>query len=288
MAEPGANAPVIIKRKKVIAGDGHHGGAWKVAYADFVTAMMAFFMLMWLLNATTEKQRKGIADYFNPTIPVNRISGGGEGMFGGTSVFSEEALPQNGTGGSNRNPSTERQSRGATGVDISRLPEEAALGAVKEALDALLEGQSGESAVADPRLEHIVTRVTDEGLVVEIFDLPGAPLFKGDSDRPTLLLRQLVSMISGVFRAAANPIAIRGHTRAWPVVLRENPGWDLSTARAHRARLLLEANGTKAERIHRVAGASDRRPAASDPMALRNNRLEIILLRKVPGDGEGE
>ena len=143
MAEPGANAPVIIKRRKVVAGDGHHGGAWKVAYADFVTAMMAFFMLMWLLNATTEKQRKGIADYFNPTIPVNRISGGGEGMFGGTSVFSEEALPQNGTGGSNRNPSTERQSRGSTGVDTSRLPEEAALGDAKEALDALLEGRSG-------------------------------------------------------------------------------------------------------------------------------------------------
>ena len=95
-----SNAPIIIKKKKVIAGDGHHGGAWKVAYADFVTAMMAFFLLMWLLNATTEKQRKGIADYFNPTIPVNRISGGGEGAFGGDSVFTEETLAQNGTGAS--------------------------------------------------------------------------------------------------------------------------------------------------------------------------------------------
>ncbi len=73
-----SNAPIIIKRKKVVGGDGHHGGAWKVAYADFVTAMMAFFMLMWLLNATTEQQRKGIADYFSPTLPINRISGGGE------------------------------------------------------------------------------------------------------------------------------------------------------------------------------------------------------------------
>ena len=76
-----SNAPIIIKRKKVIAGDGHHGGAWKVAYADFVTAMMAFFMLMWLLNATTEQQRKGIADYFSPTIPINRVSGGGSPMW---------------------------------------------------------------------------------------------------------------------------------------------------------------------------------------------------------------
>ncbi|MEY4871299.1 MAG: hypothetical protein RLZZ563_629, partial [Pseudomonadota bacterium] len=98
MAGPGNAAPVIIKRKKVIAGGGHHGGAWKVAYADFVTAMMAFFMLMWLLNATTEKQRKGLADYFSPTIPVNRISGGGDGSFGGDSVLSEQTMAQNGTG----------------------------------------------------------------------------------------------------------------------------------------------------------------------------------------------
>jgi len=93
-----SNAPIIIKRKKVVGGGGHHGGAWKVAYADFVTAMMAFFLLMWLLNATTEQQRKGLADYFSPTIPVNRISGGGEGLFGGTSLMSDDTMVQDGTG----------------------------------------------------------------------------------------------------------------------------------------------------------------------------------------------
>ena len=106
-------APVIIKRKKVIAGEGHHGGAWKVAYADFVTAMMAFFMLMWLLNATTEKQRKGLADYFSPTVAANRISGGGDGSFGGTTVFSEEMLAQTGTGATSLRPTESRQSRGS-------------------------------------------------------------------------------------------------------------------------------------------------------------------------------
>ena len=92
MAGQGNAAPVIIKRKKIVQGGGHHGGAWKVAYADFVTAMMAFFLLMWLLNATTEKQRKGIADYFNPTIPVNRVSGGGDGAFGGDSTAVAAAI----------------------------------------------------------------------------------------------------------------------------------------------------------------------------------------------------
>src|SRR6056297_1713975 len=91
-------APIIIKRKKVTAGDGHHGGAWKVAYADFVTAMMAFFLLMWLLNATTEKQRKGLADHFNPSVPIARTSGGGD------SVLSEETLSQMGVGATSQQP----------------------------------------------------------------------------------------------------------------------------------------------------------------------------------------
>src|SRR6056297_3996345 len=95
-----SNAPVIIKRKKVIVAGGHHGGAWKVAYADFVTAMMAFFLLMWLLGATNEKQRKGIADYFNPTIPIMKASGGSDGAFGGDSIFSQNSLASQGTGAS--------------------------------------------------------------------------------------------------------------------------------------------------------------------------------------------
>ena len=91
-------APIIIKKKKKSGGDGHHGGAWKVAYADFVTAMMAFFLLMWLLNATTEEQRKGIADYFNPTIPISRISGGGSDGLNGSSIFTESTYAKMGTG----------------------------------------------------------------------------------------------------------------------------------------------------------------------------------------------
>ena len=109
-------APVIIKRKKIVSGGGHHGGAWKVAYADFVTAMMAFFLLMWLLGATTEKQRKGIADYFSPTVPVNRVSGGGSGAFGGDTVFSEQSLAQSGTGASSLHSTESHQARGDLGV----------------------------------------------------------------------------------------------------------------------------------------------------------------------------
>ena len=93
MANDQTMAPVIIKRKKLIAADGHLGGAWKVAYVDFVTAMMAFFMLMWLLNATTEQQKKGIADYFSPTLAINRSSGGEDSSFVGDTVKLECELP---------------------------------------------------------------------------------------------------------------------------------------------------------------------------------------------------
>src|SRR5210317_187205 len=162
--------PIIIKRKKVIVSGGHHGGAWKVAYADFVTAMMAFFMLMWLLNATTEKQRKGIADYFSPTIPINRVSGGGDGSFGGDSIFSEETLPQNGLGATSQHATRKQAASGETGSNSQGGERERdASDEALEALAAELMGRGGESTVMENALEHIVTRITDEGLVIELF-----------------------------------------------------------------------------------------------------------------------
>lgn len=266
------NAPVIIKRKKIIAGDGHHGGAWKVAYADFVTAMMAFFLLMWLLNATTEKQRKGIADYFNPTIPVNRISGGGDGSFGGDSVFTEETLSQNGTGASSENRA---QNQAKDDVDGEADQEAQGFSDVQE----LLTAYSGESMAADEAMRHIVTKVTDEGLIIEMFDLDGEPLFDALTAEPEPVTEILIDILSEVIRIVRNEIAVSGHVRAQPLVVADNPVWDLSTRRADQVRLLLEAAGTPAKRVQRVTGYADRQLAVANPMAVRNNRIEIILLR---------
>jgi len=274
MARQGNAAPVIIKRKKVSVDGGHHGGAWKVAYADFVTAMMAFFLLMWLLNATTEKQRKGIADYFNPTVPVNRVSGGGDGAFGGTSLFSEEVLAQSGTGASAMRPTDERQAMGVTGEDDAATEQKAL-----EGLDATLNAVGGESMTMERLLRHVVTRLTDEGLVVEVFDLPDSRLFEGGTAEPRPVLRDLAEVISGVFALAENRVAVQGFVKSYPIMLIDNPVWDLSAQRAQAARGLLEATGTPPERVHRIAGFADRKPAVTDPMADRNNRLEFVLLR---------
>jgi chemotaxis protein MotB len=263
-------APVIIKRKKIIAG-GHHGGAWKVAYADFVTAMMAFFMLMWLLNATTEKQRKGLADYFEPTVAISRVSGGSDHVFGGDSMFSEDVMPKMGKGATNLRATESDRAKGAASLDAAQIAE---LQKVEEALF----GIGGQSAIEAAALKHVVTRVTDEGLVIELFDLPDAFLFEGRTDTPTELLRVLSRMLSNVFTMVINPVAIEGHVAARPVVFLENPVWELSTSRAERMRLMLVADGMKSERMARVTGKADRNPVVPNPLSTRNNRLEVILL----------
>lgn len=275
-----AKAPVIIiKRKKVVAAAGHHGGAWKVAYADFVTAMMAFFMMMWLLNATTETQRKGIADYFSPTIPIMRISGGGGGSFGGDSMFTEDTLAQNGTGASMSKPTSQDAAKGSSGVDRDgkeKAAEEAMLTEMEEALSA----KSGESMVSDGVLRHIITRVSDEGLIVELFDTDSEPLFDEVSGEPSDLLMGLLKTISKVFNVVPNGVAVNGYTRSYPVIVADNPTWSLSSSRAHAVRQSLEKIGIPAERLQRVSGFADRIPKTSNTMAARNNRIEVILLRK--------
>jgi len=264
------NAPIIIKRKKVVAGGGHHGGAWKVAYADFVTAMMAFFLLMWLLNATTEQQRKGIADYFSPTIPVSRISGGGEGMFGGTNIFTDDTLVQDGTGQSGGVPTI--------GEDAGALERAAEIAALQEVESTLL-GIGGESLIQQEALRHVITRLTDEGLIIEIFARENAPLFVDEGTEPTLILIELTTMFARVFGLVTNPVAVDGHTRTLPLVVAERPVWDISSGRAETVRRLLEAGDLDPLRIARMTGHADRDLARESSVSVRNNRIEITLLR---------
>lgn len=268
--------PIIIKRKKVVKGGGHHGGAWKVAYADFVTAMMAFFMLMWLLNATTEQQKAGLADYFTPTIPIVQTSGGGNGAFGGDSVFSEQTLTQSGTGASVSHVAKEDKASGATSEDFKAQNE------VFESLNELLLGQGGESEVMENLLEHIVTRITDEGLVIEIFSRDNIQIFEGDTATPTPLLLDLATLISEISKTVTNDIAIGAHVRSRPVILVDNPVWNLSQDRATQMRLLMKDRTILPNRIQRVTGHADRENVVRDPMSLRNDRIEIVLLRGDP------
>ncbi len=277
MAANGNGAPVIIKRKKVVAGGGHHGGAWKVAYADFVTAMMAFFMLMWLLNATTEKQRKGLADYFSPTIAISRSSSGGDADLRGSSVFAEDTLPQDGTGATAARPAERDAANGAQAPAedaAARAAETRVLEQTRAVLlEKLVEAEDGNSL-----LQHVGMDIDDTGLVIELFDLPGAPLFVADgSESPQL--RQIAALLAELAGLVVNPVAIEAHTAAYPVVMATDPSWDVSGARAARMRGLMTGAGLAPDRVQRTVSHADRRPAHDNPMSTRNNRIEVVFLR---------
>lgn len=262
--------PLIIKRKRVVKGDGHHGGAWKVAYADFVTAMMAFFLLMWLLNATTEEQRHGIADYFNPSIPISRISGGGSDALSGSTIFSEETYAKMGTGASRRAPGD---------GSARRQPEKISTdtGEITAQLETL---KAGLTENGQQISEHMLIKMSPEGIVVEITDSDKVPLFPVGRSDPSLLLADLLKQVAGSFGGFENGIKIVGHTdnRTYRnAAIYDN--WNLSADRANTARRLLIRSGLSPSRIVEVSGKADSEPLIEDdPSAAQNRRISITIL----------
>lgn len=271
--------PIIIRRKKVYKADGHHGGAWKVAYADFVTAMMAFFLLMWLLNATTEEQRKGLADYFNPTIPMSRISGGGSDALNGSSIFTEETLARSGTGASHErtvespavNGSFEEAKEEGSGAS------EAEKQAIAENLQSLKESLDDQSQKLS---EHLLIKMSPEGIVLELVDSDSTPLFPVGRSEPSDLLIELLQVVADSFDTFENDIKIVGHTdnrRYRNDAIYDN--WNLSADRANAARRLLLRSGIDRNRIREVSGKADTDPLLKDdPAAAQNRRISITIL----------
>ena len=270
----GGVAPIIIRKKKNIIAAGHHGGAWKVAYADFATAMMAFFLLMWLLNATTESQRKGLADYFNPSIPMSRVSGGGSGALNGSSLMTEDTLANDGSGQSRRMPNSGSQTeKGETAGERTQLMTE-------ELRDIANEINAKKSGALTPDLaKHIYTRMTPDGLMIELVDADGQPLFKAGSSEPSAMMLDLLRVIGPVLGTVSNDMAITGHTDAYAFTAANGySNWELSSERALAARRLLINSGITNEQIVEVAGKADTDPFSDDIYASQNRRIAITLL----------
>jgi len=245
--------PIIIRKKRVSKGDGHHGGAWKVAYADFVTAMMAFFLLMWLLNATTEEQRKGIADYFDPSVPLSPVSGGGTDVLSGDTVHSTDALSSDNHGG-----------------QASDYPDENRL--VTEIEQSLAD-------VVDD--DQFSVTLSDEGIVVELMEADDAPLFTLGKATASPLLGAALDKMTPILAEKNRPIKIVGHTDALPYRKGARyTNWELSADRANVARRLLIARGLKPDLLSEVVGRADRMPLVEDGRAPQNRRISIILLNE--------
>lgn len=273
---PPLQAPIIIRRRKIYKAAAHHGGAWKVAYADFVTAMMAFFLLMWLLNATTEEQRKGIADYFNSSIPISRISGGGNDGLNGSSVFTEMTLAQSGTGSKQiRNDQPDPSVPQNPLTDSQR----AANAQISEGLDALKSSlANGERKLS----EHLLIKMSPDGIVLEITDAERAPLFVSGRSEPSETFLQLIGEIAEVFGQFDNSIKIVGHTDS--MQYRNNAiydNWNLSADRANATRRLLMRAGLAPDRVQEVAGKAASEPLIPDnPSAPQNRRISITILTR--------
>ena len=266
--------PIIVKKIIVVAA-GHHGGAWKVAYADFVTAMMAFFLLLWLLGATTEKQRKGVADYFTPTlIKFREQSAGSNGLLGGSSITEADNYP-------NR--------AGQTGNKAMTIPRDAA-GGPKEGGERIkqvskLQERLAAKLNATARLARLAKQVrmidTAEGIRIDLVDDADFSMFQLGTTVLTPDAAALLHAIAELLSSELGGVSIRGHTDAlpWNGGIGAN-NWSLSAGRAEATRQTLLADGIGPARFRKIEGVADREPLVRDkPADPRNRRISILLMR---------
>ncbi len=302
----------IIRREEVVEA-GHHGGAWKVAYADFVTAMMAFFLLMWLLNATTEAQRRGLADYFSPSASVAVQRSGTGRPLGGQSPFTEGlAISDRGTVAvMNANaPPVDEEDDGsdtlATRTVHTATPPGAAAGhaggpdaaALRQAAEAARRSEQASFAkaatdmrrliAADPALAPVARQLTvdltPEGLRVQIRDSEGLPMFAQGAPEPNERARAVLTRLVPMLMGLHENVAVAGYTDAAPYAGGAGrTNWDLSAERANATRRILTEAGLPDSRIRDVTGHGDRDPLLpAAPLAAANRRIAILLLRSAP------
>jgi chemotaxis protein MotB len=277
--EPAAAAPPIIVKKVIEAAHGaHHGGAWKIAYADFVTAMMAFFLLLWLLGATDENKRRGLADYFTPTlIEYKQNSAGSNGILGGDSIVAADNYPHRAGQTGSRALTIPRDVTG--GVQEGAVPrnqiDREEFGRLRQELMRRID--------ASPDLRrlrnHVSFSESDEGMRIDLMDEGDFSMFRVGTDQLLPAAQRLVREVAQVIAGVPNSVLIRGHTDSLPYAAgRTTNNWTLSAARAESTRGALEEAGIPIARVARIEGVADREPfVANDRYDPRNRRISITL-----------
>ena len=292
MAE-GAPTPqaIIIKKVKKGGHAAHHGGAWKIAYADFVTAMMAFFLLLWLLNSVTQDSLEGLSNYFAP-VSVSASTSGSGGVLGGK-VLSEEGAGTSSSGQvSNVTMDLPPPKAGSGGEESASVTEDVA----KKALEQIEEQQFEEaqqkietsikaSAELEQLKESLLIENTPEGLRIQLIDQDGLPLFSSGGSTMLPHTRKLLSLVAEVVLSMPQQLSISGYTDSVPFQTSTGySNWELSSDRANAARRGLMDQQVPEDRISRVVGKAATEPLLpEDPTHASNRRLSIVLLR---GTGE--
>ncbi|CAI0820655.1 flagellar motor protein MotB [Serratia quinivorans] len=266
------NHPVVLVRKRKSHQAGHHGGSWKIAYADFMTAMMAFFLVMWLLAIASPQELTQIAEYFRTPLKVALTSGD-------KSSSESSPIPGGGDDPTQQDGLVKRQ------IDtLEKRDEELRLNKLREKLDELIE--------SDPRLKalrpHLLINMMDEGLRIQIIDSQNRPMFKTGSAQVESYMRDILRAIAPILNDLPNKISLSGHTDDIPYATGERgySNWELSADRANASRRELIAGGLSEGKVLRVVGMaatmSLKQHGADDAI---NRRITVLVLNKQTQQG---
>ena len=272
--------PIVVKRIKK-GGHGHHGGAWKIAYADFVTAMMAFFLLMWLLGSTAKGDFDGISEYFKTPLMV-ALTGGGSGTGDASSVIKGGGKDLTRQAGQVKSGETEAKSKTYTLKETTaefQRKEQEMLGELKQRIEQMIDG--------NPTLKEfknqLLLDITSEGLKIQIVDEQNRPMFDLAGDQVKPYTRELLRQIGRMLNAVPNRISLSGHTDAAQFAGGQKgfSNWELSANRANSSRRELIVGGMDENKVLRVVGLSatilfDK----NDPLNPVNRRISIVVLNK--------
>ncbi|MDF3193773.1 MULTISPECIES: flagellar motor protein MotB [unclassified Pseudomonas] len=272
------NQPIIVKRVKKVAG-GHHGGAWKIAFADFATAMMAFFLVMWLMTVATPEQKKLISGYFQDPVGFSESASPYVIDLGGTPTPAPDRTL-------NPEPQDEKSPAEDAQADVDKLQAESIAEEVeRERLELLLQ-ELQNKVEENPQLQNfkdqILFEITQDGLRIQIMDAENRPMFASGSARLQPYFEDILLAMTDTIAAVPNKISVSGHTDAAPFVGRGGYGnWELSSDRANAARRVLIAGGYDDEQVARVVGyASSALFDREKPLNPVNRRIDIVVLTK--------
>lgn len=271
--------PIVVKKIKK-GGGGHHGGAWKIAYADFVTAMMAFFLLMWLLGSTAQGDLQGIAEFFQSPLKVAMAGGSGSGDSSSVIKGGGKDLTRSSGQVKAGDVESKRKSVNLAGQrEDAERRERVRLNELKSSIEAMIE--------ANPELRpfrnQLLLDVTAEGLRIQIVDEKNRPMFDSASSDLKAYTREILHQIGYVLNQVENRISLSGHTDATPFAGGERGfgNWELSTMRANASRRELLVGGMAESKVLRVVGLASTIPFdKDDPYNPANRRISIVVLNK--------